>query len=67
MQNGGVMRCLQGDLAPRIQKSSMFNSAEPVILNAHKYKKISRDSAFSGSDKLRMLFLLLINVKLLAF
>ena len=32
------------------------------ILNADKYEKISRNSAFSGSDK--MLFFLLINVKM---
>ena len=43
---------------------SMLNSAEYEILNAHKYK-ISRNSAFfSGSDKRRMLFFPLINVKM---
>ena len=41
----------------------MLNSAEPEILNAHKYK-ISRNSALLGSDKPRMLFFLLINVKM---
>ena len=41
----------------------MLNSAEHEILNAHKYK-IPRSSAFLGSDKHRMLFFLLINVKM---
>ena len=40
-------------------------SVEHEILNAHKYKKISRNSAFfSGSDKPRMLFFLLIKVEM---
>ena len=34
------------------------------ILNAHKYKKGRNSAFFSGSDKLRMLFFLLINVKM---
>ena len=42
----------------------MLNSAEHEILNAHKFKKTSRNSAFIGSDKPRMLFLLLIDVKM---
>ena len=41
----------------------MLNSTEHEISNAHKYE-ISRKSAFSGSDNLRMLFFLLINVKM---
>ena len=41
----------------------MLNLAEHEILNAHKYK-VSRNSAFSGSDEPRMLFCLLINVKM---
>ena len=41
----------------------MLNSVEHEILNAHKYK-ISRNSAFLGSDKTRMLFFPLINVKM---
>ena len=42
----------------------MLNSVEHEILNAHKYKKISRNSEFLGSDKHRMLFFPLINVKM---
>ena len=38
--------------------------AEHEILNAHKYKTIKKFSFFSGSDKFRMLFFLLINVKM---
>ena len=34
----------------------MLNSVEHEILNAHKYKKISRNSAFLGSDMPRKLF-----------
>ena len=41
----------------------MLNSAEYEILNAHKYK-ISRNLAFSGSDKPSMLFFLLKNVNM---
>ena len=42
----------------------MLNSVEHGILNAHKYK-ISRKSAlFLGSDKPKMLFFPLINVKM---
>ena len=41
----------------------MLNSVEHKILNAHKIK-ISRNSAFLGSDKPRMLFFPLINVKM---
>ena len=40
----------------------VLNSAEHEILNAHKYKNIKKFSFFSGSDKPRMLFFLLINV-----
>ena len=40
----------------------MLNSSEHEILKAHKYKNISRNSAFLGSDKPRMLFFPLINV-----
>ena len=42
----------------------MLNSAEHEILNSHKYKKISRNSASSGSYKLRTHFFLLTNVKM---
>ena len=38
-----------------------FISVEHEILNAHKYKKISRNSAFFGSDKPGMLFFMLMN------
>ena len=42
----------------------MLNSAEHEILNAHKFKNIKKFSCFSGSNKPRMLFFLLINVKM---
>ena len=42
----------------------MLNLAKHEILNAHKYKKISRKATFLGSGKPRMLFYLLINVKM---
>ena len=42
----------------------MLNSAEHEILNAHKYKNIKK-LGFFDSDKPRMLFLLLIYVKML--
>ena len=41
----------------------MLNSTEHENLNAHKFK-ISRNSPLLGSDKPRMLFFLLINVKM---
>ena len=41
----------------------MLNSAEREILNAHKYENIKKFS-FLGSDKLRLLFFLHINVKM---
>ena len=41
----------------------MLNSAEHEISNSHKYKKYHEIQLFSGSDKLRMLFFLLLNVK----
>ena len=41
----------------------MLNSTEHEILNARKYK-IPRNSVFLGSDKPRMLFCLLMNVKM---
>ena len=43
----------------------MLNSAEHENFNAHKYIYIKKLSFFSGSDKPRMLFFLLINVKML--
>ena len=42
---------------------SMLNSVEYEILNAHKYKDINK-IGFLGSDKPRMLFFPLINVKM---
>ena len=42
----------------------MRYSADAEILKAHKYKNIARNSAFSGSGKIRMLLLLLTNVKM---
>ena len=41
----------------------MLSSAEHDISNAHKYKKIKMD-IFSGSNKPRMLFFLLIKVEM---
>ena len=41
----------------------MLNSVEHEISDAHKYKNIKK-LAFLGSDKLRMLFFPLINVKM---
>ena len=49
------------------EKNFMLNSAEHEILNAHKYKKkymYKKIQHFSGSDKRRTLFFLLINVKM---
>ena len=42
----------------------MLNIDEHVILNAHKYKKYQENRHFLDSDKHRMLFFLLINVKM---
>ena len=42
----------------------MLNSAEHEILNVYKYKNSKKISFFSGSDKLRMLSFLLINVEM---
>ena len=51
-------------IRPRGYKTfSILNSAEHEISNAHKYKNI-KEFSFSGSDKPRMLFFLLINVKM---
>ena len=43
---------------------AQLNSAEHEILNAIEYKNIKKFRFFSGSDKHRMLFFLLINVKM---
>ena len=54
-----------GRVGPRGYKTfSMLNSVEHEILNAHKYKKYQEVRLFLGSDKPRMLFFLLINVKM---
>ena len=42
----------------------MLNLAEHEILNACKYKNVQKFTLFSGSYKPRMLFFLLINVKM---
>ena len=42
----------------------MLSSVEHEILNAHKYKNIKKYSFFLGSDKPRMLYFLLMNVKM---
>ena len=42
----------------------MLNSAEREILNAHKYKYTKKFSFFQAQIKPRMLFFLLINVKM---
>ena len=42
----------------------MLNSVEHEILSAHDYRNIKKFSFFSGSDKWRWLFFLLINVKI---
>ena len=42
----------------------MLNSAEHEIFAAHECKNMNKFSFFSGADKLLMLFLLLINVKM---
>ena len=41
----------------------MLNSSEHEILNGHKYKNV-KNSAFTGSDKPRTLFFMLITVKM---
>ena len=48
----------------KISKYLFFNSVEHEILNAHKYKNIKKFVFFLGSDKSRMLFFPLINVKM---
>ena len=47
-----------------IKKFFMLNSAEHEILNAHKSKNIKKFSIFSGSNKHRMLFFLLIKAEM---
>ena len=58
------MKCLLRKTWPRGYKTCfMLNSVEHDILISHKFK-ISRVSAFCGSDKPRMLLFPLINVKM---
>ena len=49
---------------PEVIKILMVDSAEPKILNAHKYKTIKKLSFILNSDGHRLLFFLLINVKM---
>ena len=42
----------------------MLNSVKHEILNAHKYKNIKKFGVFLGSDKPKMLFFPLKNVKM---
>ena len=52
-------------IRPRGYKTfSMLHSVEHEILNAHKYKDVKKFGIFGGSDKPRMLFFPLINVKM---
>ena len=46
------------------KKKIKLNSAKHEILNPNKYKSIKKFSNFSGSDKPRILFFLLINIKM---
>ena len=57
-------RSLQRIKAPGYKTFSMLDSAQYGILNAHKFKNIKKLSFFSGSNKPRMLFFSLINVKM---
>ena len=43
----------------------MLNLVEHEILNAHKYKKYLKTQRFLGSDKPKMPFFVLINIKML--
>ena len=53
------------DRARRYKTFHMFiNSAEHAILNVRNYENVKKFSIFSGSEKLRMLFFLLISVKM---
>ena len=51
-------------LGPEVIKKLISNSAEHEILNAHKYKKYHKIQLYAVSDKPRMLFFLLINVRM---
>ena len=51
-------------LGPEIFFQVHDNVAEHEHLKAHRYKIIKKFSLFSGSDKFRMLFFMLTNVKM---
>ena len=51
-------------MPPDCKNNFMLNLAEHNIIHAYRYKKVARNSAFSGSDMHRMLFFLLTNVKM---
>ena len=51
-------------LVKRAPGSEVIKNSEHEISNGHKSIRISRKSAFQGSDKPKMLFFLLINVKM---
>ena len=54
------------EIRPQGYNFFMLNSAEHKIVNALKYENIKQFIFFSGANKHRMLFFLLINVKMLA-
>ena len=56
--------CRHCNSGPEVIKNFMLNSVEHEILNARKYKKCQEIRLLSGSDKPRMLFFPLINVKM---
>ena len=63
-----LLHFVSGISGPRGYKTFfMLNSVEHKILNAHKYKKNQEIQHFLGSDKSRMLFFLLKNVKMPTF
>ena len=67
LQNGRLLDFVSAYYQTEPQGYKTFfilNSVEHEILNAHKYKKISRNSAFLGPDKPRMIFFPRTNVKM---
>ena len=62
-----IVKLSQSDLCMHLSQMLFFfmlSSAEHEILNAHKYIDIKKSQLFSGSDKPRLLFFLLINIKM---
>ena len=60
-----TIKSLQMGIRSRGYKTfSMLNLAEHEILNAHRYKNIKKFSIFLDSAKPKILFFLLINVKM---